>query len=166
MAQKPTARRRLTLALGAIVVVVAACGGGTPEQSMIEGLPRTVPGLEGDEVALYSPDKPTLVAFVAYWCAPCRTELPQLEEVANEYSDVAHFVGVAVQEEPAATGDLVDETGITFPVGVDPDGDVLATTGFVSMPGSLLLDTDGTVIERYEGVIDFAQLRTTLDDVD
>lgn len=147
--------RRAILATAVALVVLAGCGSPS---TATKHLPRSVDGLDGGTVALVTPDAVTVVAFIASWCTPCRRELPKLEERHRAAGSGVRYVAVAVEEEPPATRKLVADTGITFPVGVDPDGVALADYGFVGLPGILVLNGTGKVEHRYQGSIDFDDL--------
>jgi len=46
--------------------------------------------------------RPVLVNFWAPWCAPCRTELPELRALAQQFAGKVDFVGVSVEREDLA----------------------------------------------------------------
>lgn len=120
--------------------------------------PTSVDGLEGGRVELVDSTSVTVVAFIASWCTPCRRELPALQERFSAATPGVRYVAVAVQEEPVATRRLIEETGVGFEVGVDPDGIALADYRFIGLPGTLILDTNGDIAHRYDGTIDFDDL--------
>lgn len=62
------------------------------------------------------------------------------------------IVAVAVEEESDATRKLVADTGITFPVALDPDGTMFAAAGFTALPDTLILDGSGEIAKRLIGV--------------
>jgi thiol-disulfide isomerase/thioredoxin len=108
------------------------------------------------------PGRPSVVAFVAAWCAPCHVELPELQELHEQLGDRATIVAVAVEEEPDATRGLIEETGVQFPVGLDEDGVVLMAADIVGLPGTILLDADGDVAHRFRGVVSGAEVEAEL----
>ncbi|MEZ5322184.1 MAG: TlpA disulfide reductase family protein [Microthrixaceae bacterium] len=147
----------------ALVLVGPSCSGVDSTASKAGVDRRSAPGLDGGRVELTTPGRPTVVAYIASWCAPCRKELPELEALVRRRAGAVRVVGVAMQEEASSTRGLVAETGITFEVARDPDGERFAADGFVAMPGTVLYDRDGRAVHRYRGPIDFADLDRRLD---
>ena len=45
-------------------------------------------------------DVPVLVDFWAEWCGPCRTVLPELEKISDEYKDKVRIVKLNIDENP------------------------------------------------------------------
>ena len=165
-------RRSLVVGLVAVVLAVSGCGGSgddadggdAPDETTaeVDGLPERVPGLDGGTVALSVPGRPSVVAFVAAWCAPCHVELPQLQELHERLGDEVTFVAVAVEEEVAATRGLIEETGVEFPVGLDEDGEVLMAAGIAGLPGTILLDAEGNVARELSGSQSGAEIEAEL----
>lgn len=81
-----------------------------------------------------------LVDFWATWCPPCRIQNPILEELALEISDVAKITKVDV----------------------DDHGSIAARFGVRSIP-TLILFSDGEVVERYVGVQQKDKLRAAIE---
>jgi thioredoxin 1 len=49
-------------------------------------------------------DLPVLVDFSATWCAPCKKQLPVLEEAQNEYKDSVKIVKIDIDDSPESAG--------------------------------------------------------------
>ncbi len=81
-----------------------------------------------------------LVDFWATWCPPCRIQNPILEELALEISDVAKITKVDV----------------------DDHGSIAARFGVRSIP-TLILFSDGEVVERYVGVQQKDKLKAAIE---
>lgn len=88
--------------------------------------------------------KPVVLAFWASWCGPCRLELPALEALAKERSDVTIFA-VNVDREQALARRFLQQTRVALPIVWDNDADSLGDYQVMSMPTMVLVDANGTV---------------------
>lgn len=107
---------------------------------------------------------PMVVNFFASWCVPCVREMPAFEQVHQDVGDQVAFVGVNVQDSATEGADLIEETGITYDVGRDPDGSLLASFGGVAMPTTVLVDADGTIVRVLSGATTAEELRAAIDE--
>jgi thiol-disulfide isomerase/thioredoxin len=108
--------------------------------------------------------------FWGSWCAPCRVETPEFQEVYADVKDQGvEFLGLNVKEtsEQFAVA-FVDRFGIAFPSLYDPRGEVaLAFRGYPAnaIPSTIVLDRQGRVAAVYTGTVSKQDLRTVLDRV-
>jgi len=106
--------------------------------------------------------------FWGSWCAPCRVETPEFQEVyADVRDDGVEFLGLNVKEtsEQFALA-FIDRFGIEFPSLFDPRGEVaLAFRDYPAnfIPSTIVLDRDGRVAAVYTGEISQDDLRRVLD---
>lgn len=107
---------------------------------------------------------PMVVNFFASWCVPCVREMPAFEQVHQDLGDQVAFVGVNVQDSETEGQAIVDDTGITYDVGRDPDGSLLASFGGVAMPTTVLVDADGTIVRVLSGATTAEELRAAIDE--
>ncbi len=105
-----------------------------------------------------------LVNVWATWCAPCRVEMPALQQLADAYAaDSVVVLGLSVDRGPAADVDaFLAEREITYPVAIVDDRTVAAFGGVRGYPTSLLLDRDGIVRHSVVGPIGPLTLRPAL----
>ncbi len=97
---------------------------------------------------------PVLVNFWASWCPPCVAEMPDLERVHQLLGDEVVFIGLNLQEtNPAGAEALIEQTGVTYLLGEDPDGAIFARFGGIGMPTTVLMDDQGQVVTTHTGVI-------------
>lgn len=74
----------------------------------LDGAPAPLAGLRG---------KPLVVNFWARWCAPCRTEIPQLSAHRARFRGRGvDLVGIAVEDRPQVVQAFVKAYGIDYPV--------------------------------------------------
>ncbi len=101
-----------------------------------------------------------LVNFWATWCKPCEDEMPSMERLYRAlHPSGFELVAVSVDEDRNEVAAFRDRLAISFPIALDPGQEVsrlYQTTGF---PESLLVDRDGTVLERYVGPRDWGIYR-------
>lgn len=100
---------------------------------------------------------PTVVNFWATWCPPCVAELPLLEEFRGERG--VRVVGVLESDPDDLETELADLEEFLTKHDVEgpqlltsENGPVFGTYGVRSMPSSVLVDTDGTVLEFGAGM--------------
>lgn len=93
--------------------------------------------------------KPVVVNFFASWCFPCREEAPDLQRLSERYRDQVTFLGVNVQgglppgllDSTKGARQFVEEYGITYPVVVDPDGELAKDLmDFYGLPQTFFID--------------------------
>src|SRR5690349_181292 len=72
---------------------------------------------------------PMVVNFWSSSCAPCVTEMPDLEAVHQEYGDRVAFIGVDVRDGVGSGQAMADRTGVSYELVRDPDGKVIASVG-------------------------------------
>ncbi len=177
------------LAVGAAVVAVftvasrgdAACvapdGLVMPGRCIIEAdqrppAPTTSLPVLGDQatqlsVQAYDGDV-VVVNFWGSWCAPCRTEQPDLNEVAAAFAERGvSFLGVDVNEFSETNGLAHEaEFAIPYPSLWDPALDYAAdfeVIGPQGMPATVIVDRQGRVASSFYGGTDEAELSALLE---
>jgi cytochrome c biogenesis protein CcmG/thiol:disulfide interchange protein DsbE len=120
-----------------------------------DGRPLTHDSLRGHVV---------LVNLWATWCAPCRVEMPALQQLATQYAPEGVIVlGLSVDRGPPGEVDaFLAERGITYPVAIVDARTVAAFGGVRGYPTSLLLDRDGVLRHAVVGPIGPLTLRPAL----
>lgn len=105
-------------------------------------------------------NKPVLLNIWAWWCGPCRVELPVLAEVAARAGDRLTVIGVHADPNAVAGLDLLAELKVALPVVQDPQSVIATALGAPrAYPVTVLLRSDGTVAGVH------AQPFTAVDDV-
>lgn len=97
-----------------------------------------------------------LLNIWATWCPPCRTEMPHLQTLQEQFGeDGLRVVGVSIDSEGAesAVRRFLEELGVTFMVVRDPSDRVSGTFGAYGVPLTLLIDREGIVQWRHLGPV-------------
>jgi thiol-disulfide isomerase/thioredoxin len=152
--------------LAAVIWLIAGCGASAksaqsgnvirfvrnpdaaPEFALesLDGKPLTLAAARG---------KVVLLNFWATWCGPCRAEIPDLIELQQKYKDRLQIIGLTVDEDdPEVVKLTVAEEKINYLVGMSSP-EVRKNYGGVSaLPTSFVLDTEGRVVQKHEGLRD------------
>jgi thiol-disulfide isomerase/thioredoxin len=113
-------------------------------------------GLDGKPVTLAdSKGKVVLVNFWATWCGPCRAEVPDLVELQNKYKDRLQILGLVVDDDDRdAIKKFAEQFGINYPVAIATDELRLQYGGIPALPTSFVLDSEGRIVQKHEGLRD------------
>ncbi|MCA9829475.1 MAG: TlpA disulfide reductase family protein [Dehalococcoidia bacterium] len=117
--------------------------------------------LDGEPVQLTQfRGKYVLVNFWASWCGPCRGETPELVALSQRTEGQGLVViGVNQQEGHNTAASFANEFAVTYPVLLDPDGEVSVAYRVGSgLPITMLIDPTGVVRHVYIGQLDAADL--------
>lgn len=125
------------------------------EFALTDGTTTTLQAFEGT---------PVVVNFFASWCAPCIREMPDFEEVHQERGGEVTFLGINVQDRSDALADLLDRTGVTYEIGLDPRGDLLNAFGATVMPTTVLVTAEGRLAALHGGELSADALRALIDE--
>lgn len=108
-------------------------------------------------------DGPSWVVFLAHWCPHCNDEIPVINQLRDEgrIPDGVNVVGVSTAFNPGQPnwppGEWLDELDWTFTAirdGIDVERETYIAAdafGIGGFPFSMLVDGDGTVVERWSG---------------
>jgi peroxiredoxin len=162
----PSARWRLAAILAMSLVSLHCSRGelGTLEVGK-PAPPFTLVDLNGDKVNLktLTDNGAVLVNFWASWCAPCKEEVPLLNDLHRKYRDRGiTVVGVSVEEARPVIEAFARRHPLEYPVLLDSNGAVSRRYGLIGMPMTVLIDRTGVVSLQKYGIVD-EQVIATLD---
>ena len=155
----------LALAFCAMAVTSTDATAQRPKNELAVG--DMAPSLSGlnfvqGEFSGFEHGKTYIVEFWATWCAPCRAEIPEFEEVHQEVGDEVRFVGVNVGEDISRAAAFLDEVGATYDQFLDDDGDVVIALETSAMPVTLVIDADERITLRHLGPLSADDLRVAI----
>ena len=99
----------------------------------------------GDPVQLAGlTGRPRLVNIWASWCAPCRDEMPWLQQVHD--TGEVDVLGVDAEDQAESAAALLDELDVTFPSVFDPANALAREIGVITKPTTLFVSEEGEVV--------------------
>ena len=105
---------------------------------------------------------PVVLNFWATWCPFCIAEMPDFQTVSQDTLGDVAFLGVNIQDDPAAAAAMAKETGVTYRLTRDPQGVVYAAFGGIGMPTTVFVDAEGMIRDVVTGQMSENQLRSKI----
>ena len=176
-------RRRGNLLMAAVLVLGttwifatrpaegAVTGGAIPSPRAGFAAPEVeLEQLDGSPVRLSELRGRVVVLNVwASWCPPCRAEMPALQALhERRAADGVVVLGVnsTVQDTEQAARDFALDYGLTFPIGLDRDGQATRLYRVRALPTTFFIDREGTIRRVVVGgPLDASVLETTVLDL-
>ena len=171
------------------VVLLAACGSAVPPSidraSGSEAAGSQLPadfGIEvyqgqdelgGQEIQfsdLLAEGKPVVLNLWAGLCPPCRLEMPDFQAVHDEFGDrvvllgldVGPFTSLGTREDAQS---LIQELGVTYPIGTTGDAGVVRDYGLIGMPTTYFITPNGEIHRQWTGVLTEEKLAELVDEL-
>lgn len=184
MRKRTPKRLRWVASLLATALAAAACGAGeggdVPEPGGTDAAGSEVHSFTfrvqqgeaqlgapvGEEVeftSLVGEGRPVVLNFWAGLCPPCRAEMPWFQAAVDEHGDdvlllgldVGPFLNLGSHEDGR---ELLDELDISYPTGAASNSRVIQDYGVFSMPTTVFIDADGSVVATHAGIMSEAQI--------
>jgi len=149
-----------------VVLLVTGCSAGSEPP---EGKSPTAP-VEGTQVGNQAPDfqlqnldgqtvslgdlrdKPVLINFWATWCPPCRSEMPYIQEIYEEWSDKGLVVlAINIGESSSKAEGFMQSYNLSFTVLLDTKQDVAQKYNIQYIPTTFFIDKDGIIQDKMIG---------------
>lgn len=116
-----------------------------------------------ETVNLMSPSKVIVINYWATWCAPCRKEIPELNELDHQLSDRLDVIGVNFD---GVVGEQLDQQmaqlGIEFDNFYNDPRHVWGLDAVTVLPETLVINGQGQLIHRLIGPQTKASLETLI----
>ena len=164
-------RRSFVLGAAGLPVLLAACSGDDDDVLRLSNEPQPVEDIQNDDAVGSEVDlefatfdggtanftayagTPLVINFFARTCPACVSEMPEFEEVFNAQGGDVAFVGISTDPRLEDAEILVEETGVTYDLGWDPDAELFEHFGGFAMPTTVFVDATGVVRETWSGVL-------------
>ncbi len=93
-----------------------------------------------------------MINFWASWCAPCRLEMPHLNDLYLRFKDMGFtLLAVNVEEDSAQAQQMARELKMAFPVLFDTTNKVSKMYDVSAMPSTIIVDRSGNMRFLHRG---------------
>ena len=107
----------------------------------------------------------------ATWCGPCRSELPEIEKLYNNYKDskdvvvlTATFPGKSGEGDVSSIKSFMKSMGYTYPVLFDTSGKLLYTLGISAFPTTYVFDKKGNLLRYFPGATNLENMEKSIEE--
>ncbi len=108
--------------------------------------------------------KPVVLNAWAGLCPPCRAEMPELQEIFEEFGDhmilfgldLGPFTGLGNRDDAIS---LIEEIGVTYPAGNTTQARVVTKYRILGMPSTFFIKPNGEILRNWTGAITTGKLR-------
>jgi len=89
---------------------------------------------------------PVLLNFWASWCGPCKSEMPYIQRMHEEWSGKGLVIlAIDIGESSATVGEFVEKYALSFMVLLDTDQEVALKYNVRSIPTTFFIDKNGKI---------------------
>ncbi len=116
--------------------------------------PFQITSMQGEAISLRQlTGKVVVLDFWATWCPPCRESVPELKELTRKYpSEKLTVISISADDDEKAWHEFVAKKGIDWPQFRDSNRQIRISFGVRLLPTYLVIDGDGAIQERIEGM--------------
>lgn len=157
----------LAAALGIVAVVWFARGRVPPPDAGYPAPDFDVLDAEGSPVSLADyRGRVVLLNIWATWCAPCLEEMPSMQRLYEAFPRDDFEIAAVSIDAPAGASDaagnpggdplaFANRLGLTFPILLDPSGEIQRIYRAAAVPESFLIGPDGIIYKKVAGATDW-----------
>lgn len=102
--------------------------------------------------------KVVFINFWATWCPPCIAEMPSIAKLSEHFkgNDQVLFILADVDKDLVKSGAFMTKRQLNLPVHI-PMGDIPGHWLGTSIPTTVILDKNGMIAARHEGMADYSR---------
>ena len=140
-----------------LALFLTACGESKPKPELV------LQDIQGQQVSLQQlQGKPVVINMWATWCAPCRREMPLLQQAQKSHAEV-QFVLVNQGEKAAAVTAYLRQNQLNMPhVWLDEGMQARTALPYQGLPSTYFLNKNGEVVAHSLGELSPEQLQQYL----
>ena len=144
----------------AAAVLLVACGESKPKPELV------LQDIQGKQVSLQQlQGKPAVVNMWATWCAPCRREMPLLQQAQKNHPEVQFVLVNQGEKAPAVTAYLQkNQVGVAH-VWLDEAMQARSALPYQGLPSTYFLNKKGEIVAHSLGEIKHEQLEQYLQQI-
>ena len=165
---RPAVRRRLTVLLGGLAILVFAFGMVWLQSSKYEPLvvgmtaPNfSLPDLQGKTQRLTDyRGKVVFLNFWATWCKPCKEEMPSMQVLWENLKNQDFMMLAVSMDRVTTTKDIpsfVESLKLSFPILTDSWGQTDKRYKLMGVPETYIIDQNGVLREKVIGPRDWTR---------
>lgn len=114
--------------------------------------------------------RPVVLNFWAGLCPPCRLEMPDFQEVYEQFDgqfilvgvDVGPFTALGSREDGRA---LLEHLGVSYPAGTTFDPAVLQDYSVLGMPSTAFITPQGEIVSTWTGLLTKAKMTELVEEL-
>ena len=144
----------------AAAVLLVACGESKPKPELV------LQDIQGKQVSLQQlQGKPAVVNMWATWCAPCRREMPLLQQAQKNHPEVQFVLVNQGEKAPAVTAYLQKNQVEVTHVWLDEAMQARSALPYQGLPSTYFLNKKGEIVAHSLGEIKHEQLEQYLQQI-
>lgn len=103
--------------------------------------------------------KSKVINFWGTYCPPCVREMPALQAQRDKWlSEGVEVIGINVGEDKMTVENFVKQTGVEFPILMDPNRDSVGDYKVTAMPATYFVSSKGEIVNITIGELDLSTL--------